>query len=570
MSASALAFAQWEPVSWADLVIKDLQETAGIRVELIPTLEEARHLCNSRQRAAVVVFGPDFSKQVTLSSFLNEGINPFYREGVDLKLLDVEMVRDDTQLAAASIIDQATQVTMLRVILPYMIGRAFERISEKEFINLLGNRVRLPVPSVATFLFSTYGVQVQDGKASLNDTLKVAANKDMAKVQEYQAKVGLGVQDALAVQFSKYNLLGKTWASLTRSPPLEGTSDPLAAQPVEEGGLRPLRRGAMRYQILVPSYTVMFAYSLILTVGWLFVGERAQGTLRRLRTAPLSRSEILLGKVIPCFVLSLLQGVMLLGLGKLVFGMRWGPESWPLWQQALWLLPVITATALSAVGLSLFVAALSRTPIQVAIVGSLLVIAFALVSGCLIPRNLMPEEMQTVSLVTPHAWALKAYTELLIGSTPNLAIVAQSSRADGVRPRLPGSRLVAHAAGLNRVLVGIITPAAVWRVPVRRILRPDAVAQPQFAADVRPGLVALDVFAHAGVRKLIGLQVRGEMSLLRLVLVGVGDNTSGFGLETQQAVAQDELPGDDRQRQDDRTEARETRIGQGDEEEQGI
>ena len=30
-----------------------------------------------------------------------------------------------------------------------------------------------------------------------------------------------------------------------------------------------LHRGAARYQILVPSYTVMFAFMLVLTVGWL-------------------------------------------------------------------------------------------------------------------------------------------------------------------------------------------------------------------------------------------------------------------------------------------------------------
>ena len=35
-----------------------------------------------------------------------------------------------------------------------------------------------------------------------------------------------------------------------------------------------LNRGAQRYQILVPSFTVMFAFFLVLTVGWVFVAER--------------------------------------------------------------------------------------------------------------------------------------------------------------------------------------------------------------------------------------------------------------------------------------------------------
>ena len=38
---------------------------------------------------------------------------------------------DPTQLTAASIIEQVGQVTMLRVVLPWMIGRAFEKIGDQ-------------------------------------------------------------------------------------------------------------------------------------------------------------------------------------------------------------------------------------------------------------------------------------------------------------------------------------------------------------------------------------------------------------------------------------------------------
>src|SRR5205085_5567007 len=138
----------------------------------------------------------------------------------------------------------------------------------------------------------------------------------------------------------------------------------------------------------------MFAFSLVLTVGWLFVTERQQGTLKRLRAAPLTRSQLLLGKLLPCFALSVAQGVFLLAAGRLVFGMRWGPAAWPWWEQALWLLPVVLATSLAAMGLALLVAAVARTEIQVAIGGTLVVLVLALVSGCLIPRELMPERTQ--------------------------------------------------------------------------------------------------------------------------------------------------------------------------------
>src|SRR5262249_43362511 len=154
---------------------------------------------------------------------------------------------------------------------------------------------------------------------------------------------------------------------------------------------------------------------LVLMVGWLFVSERRQGTLKRLRAAPLTRRQILLGKFAPCFLLSLVQGLVLLGAGKLVFGMNWG-------SQPLWLFAGVFTTSLAAMGLAVLIASVARTENQVAIYGSLLVLVLALIGGCLMPRELMPESMKQVSRVTPHAWALDAYAQLLLNPVhPNLA-----------------------------------------------------------------------------------------------------------------------------------------------------
>ena len=70
-------------------------------------------------------------------------------------------------------------------------------------------------------------------------------------------------------------------------------------------------------------------------------------------------------------------------------------------------------------GLAMLVAAVARTETQVAVYGTLLVLVLAGLSGCLMrDRDLMPEQMQTVSLVTPHAWALDAYRQLLANPAP--------------------------------------------------------------------------------------------------------------------------------------------------------
>ncbi len=417
--------------TWARRVQKDLAETAGIRLEIIGSLQEADDLVRNGKRAAVLVFGPDFSRQVAHSSFLADGINPFDRDGVRLGVLDAKVLEDPTQLTAASIIKQAAQGSLLRVVLPWMIGRAFEKVGDPDFISQFGKQARdvtftveMMAPKFRGVAVKMFGLTIKMDNKLIDQVSKQVGPLSLSEIMSLmdarqKEELGAALQAALKKLFPKYDLTAKTWQALTRSREKRpGAGAKATAYHGEPGGL--LKRGTMRYQLLVPSYTVMFAFFLVLTVGWLFVGERRQGTLKRLRAAPLSRGQILLGKFLPCFALSVGQGVFLLVAGKLVFGMSWGPEP-------AWLLLVVVCTSLAAMGLALVVAALAHTETQVAIYGTLLVLMLAGVSGCLMGDwTLMPEAMQEVSHVTPNAWALDAYRQLLTNPEPNYQLVGEA------------------------------------------------------------------------------------------------------------------------------------------------
>jgi ABC-2 type transport system permease protein len=399
---------------WSEVVIDDLSGTADIRIELIPTREEAERLVRRGDRSAVLIFERDFSARMHRCSFvtfadppllaspqrdtvamvvggtptlaINLSLNPLYRDGIDVAALGLTVRKDPTQAVASSIIEQVAQVTLMRVVIPWMIGKAFERVGDERFMEAMAEDVPL---------------------------LKLAP-------PNIRKAIGPGVKKGIQRLFSNYDFYAKTWAGLTLSEerPAGGTVSTYTPQT----GVGLLKRGALRYQILVPSYTVMFAFFLVLTVGWLFVAERRQGTLVRLRAAPLTRGQILIGKLLPCLLVSLFQGFFLLVAGKLVFGMSWGP-------QPLWLIPVVVCTSFAAMGLALLIAGLARTETQVAVYGTLLVLVLAGLSGSLMPRDLMPEEMRRFSYVTPHAWALDAYSQLLINPSPEIGIVIQACGA---------------------------------------------------------------------------------------------------------------------------------------------
>ena len=407
--------------TWSKVVQRNLAETAGIKVELIGSQEEAQALIRNHKVPAVLIFEPAFSDRINRCSFLAGGINPFHRDGVYLDKIDATLLKDSKQPTAASIIEQVGQVTLLRVILPWMIGRAFERLSDPEFIRILGDEVNLPIPDAWQLL-------IRKDRLSLNEMLALAAGDNKQKQYEYRQKVGAGVQKSLQEQFKNYELTGKTWDTLTKSKLDRQREAAEAVSYVNRDGSGLLHRGAYRYQVLVPSYTVLFSFFIVMIVGWVFVAERRQGTLKRLSAAPVSRAQILLGKLLPCLLISVAQGMILLIVGKLALGMRWGPEHWSLGQQIMWLFPVVLATSVAASGLAMLVAVLARSEVQVAIYGAVPVLVLALIGGCVLPREMMPERTQQLTLLSPLGWAMNAYRELLVPdgtADPNLDIIVR-------------------------------------------------------------------------------------------------------------------------------------------------
>jgi ABC-2 type transport system permease protein len=163
----------------------------------------------------------------------------------------------------------------------------------------------------------------------------------------------------------------------------------------------------------------MFVFFIVNFMARSFIGERDMGTLNRLRMAPISRPGMMIGKTVPFLVISLVQTALLFLAGKLLFKMSWGPEPWLL-------LPVMFCTSLAATSLGLMVATLVRTEAQVSAYGNFLVLTMAGISGCMMPRTWQPELMQQVGLVTPHAWALIAYEQILSRENPELSVVWRS------------------------------------------------------------------------------------------------------------------------------------------------
>lgn len=161
------------------------------------------------------------------------------------------------------------------------------------------------------------------------------------------------------------------------------------------------------FQQNVPGYTIYGIFWIVSLLAGSVLQEKREGTFRRLLVAPMSRTVMLAGKLLPYYLINLLQLAIMLGASSLLFGMSLG-------HSPAGLVAVSLAAAATATGLGVLVAGLARTEAQVGGLTVLLLLTFSALGGCFVPRFIMPAWLRTAGLVTPHAWALDAYQDLLV------------------------------------------------------------------------------------------------------------------------------------------------------------
>jgi len=101
-------------------------------------------------------------------------------------------------------------------------------------------------------------------------------------------------------------------------------------------------------------------------------------------------------------------GILILA-SSLFFGVKWGDPAG--------LILLILAAVFGATGWGMLITALSRTPGQVANIGSALMLIFGILGGSFINLGQMPPLLRTFSRITPNAWGLDGFTTLALGGT---------------------------------------------------------------------------------------------------------------------------------------------------------
>lgn len=169
-------------------------------------------------------------------------------------------------------------------------------------------------------------------------------------------------------------------------------------------GRKPVPSG---YRFSVPGNTVMYVMMNLLVFGGAGVAaQRNSGVLRRLSAQPVTRAQIVGGKIYGLVLLGLVQVVVFLCAGRWVFGVTIGSNL-----AAVLTLLLLYSWVAAALGVLLASVILAEDKVVGLCV--MLALLLAALGGCWWPLELAPPFLRFIALLLPTGWAMEGLHQLI-------------------------------------------------------------------------------------------------------------------------------------------------------------
>jgi ABC-2 type transport system permease protein len=243
-------------------------------------------------------------------------------------------------------------------------------------------------------------VQGVTGSMSLERQI-VASLTQLARMQEANPGFDPGSSAELAIPLARQQL------EESRNRPLV---DVTQMQPRSLGQEAEIKVSGV--QIGVPGFAVLFIFLTAQLTARSIYDEKKTGSFRRLLAAPLGKWQMLVGKLIPNFVVVLLQVVFLFAAGIFILPLM-GLDALRLGTDIVALVLLVLAVALCCTSLGILIVAIAKTEAQIGGISGLVLWVLAFLGGSFIPLFLINDSMATIGQITPHYWAVTGFYDLL-------------------------------------------------------------------------------------------------------------------------------------------------------------
>ncbi|WP_114422399.1 ABC transporter permease [Nocardioides houyundeii] len=180
--------------------------------------------------------------------------------------------------------------------------------------------------------------------------------------------------------------------------------------------------GLGQFDLGASGQLLLFVFLANLSGSATLIKARRLGVVARMLAGPVSTTQVIAGQTLGRWALGFFQGGYLMLATSVLFGVSWG---------SLWLsLVVVALFALVASGAAILLGTLLENEGAAAALGIGLGLVLAALGGSMLPLELFPDTIRSVSHVTPHAWAYEAFAEIqrrgggLLDVLPQLGVLA--------------------------------------------------------------------------------------------------------------------------------------------------
>jgi ABC-type multidrug transport system permease subunit len=156
-----------------------------------------------------------------------------------------------------------------------------------------------------------------------------------------------------------------------------------------------------------PGMMAQFSVAGLMGAMTILVLERKTGAMKRLLTTNLGRPQILLGHYLAMAIMIFAQLIVLILFGQLFLDLDY-------LSQPLATLLVAVASSLFVAALGLFLGALAKNEEQVIIYSLIPMFILAGLGGAWVPLEVMPAGFQQFARLTPLAWVMTGFQDILI------------------------------------------------------------------------------------------------------------------------------------------------------------
>ncbi len=160
-----------------------------------------------------------------------------------------------------------------------------------------------------------------------------------------------------------------------------------------------------QFDLGAPSNLILFVFLTSLAGSAALIQTRRLGVSRRMVSTPTSISQILIGETGGRFAIAMIQGLFIMVGAAVAFDVKWG--------NLLGAAVLLILIALIGAGGGMLMGSLFDNDEQAGSMGVFAGLGLAALGGCMVPLEIFPDSMQRIAHVTPHAWALDGFAELI-------------------------------------------------------------------------------------------------------------------------------------------------------------